>query len=348
NELQAVLTDTRFAKERVQGEDLLRTRFTLATALMLAEKQARRRGEDRRPLLEAALVEHRWLVEQLPERRALWRRLGTDLAALAGLDRVTGRKTLELFNEAVVAYEQALRLAPDDHDSHIGHALVRMDRGSGLASRREDPTADWDAAERSLDACVRAAPDSVSAARLRLNLERRRGQWLRRSGADTQATWAAATAAADRAIDLVPDDPALRADRATLSMHWAHRLRLERQDPAPKFEEAVADYDAALEAVPNESTWLGNRASARLQLSFWHRADPQRAESHLTAALADCDAALKVEANNDIAHSVKIEVLQRLRRHAEALEAAEAAATACPKHAEFPKLRDALRRALGR
>jgi protein O-GlcNAc transferase len=242
----------------------------------------------------------------------------TSIGVLSNLAVVL--QALGRHEDAVAAYDQAIRLQPDHFESHCGRGLAQHRRrnldaalasyGDAVALRPEDLHArlqrgvvlsELGRHQEALgvyDEVLAKAPDHIAA----LN---NRGAALQELGRDEEA---AATFA--RALALAPDDPELHANRGAA---------LQR---AQRFEEALACFDRALAIRPDDAGTLDHRGNALLALRRYGE------------ALKSYDRALAIAPDNARAFCHRGVALNEIKLHEEALASLDRAIALDPSYAD--------------
>ncbi|MBM4438746.1 MAG: tetratricopeptide repeat protein, partial [Actinobacteria bacterium] len=308
-------TGAQQAFEAASAADPRDARAHLGLAIALAQLGA----------LDRALAEAHLALEFAPD-------------LIAGLlTRGDIRRALRDYAAAITDYETALRLDPS-LDAHAGMALALEGQGDlagaiasltrAIALRPQDwalvlersrlylAANNTAGARTDIEFVLAREPDNPDALLRRAELRRNEGDVTgARADADrvvelypaaslphlvralirgSAGDAAGALADAEQAVALDPANPVGLRVRASLH-HAAGRLR-----------EALADYDRALIAEPNDAITLNNRADALLLLG------------DLESALRDIERAIQLDPRLGIARYTKGQILDALRRPAEA------------------------------
>jgi tetratricopeptide (TPR) repeat protein len=176
------------------------------------------------------------------------------------------------YQEAIAAYDEALRRAPDDVPAHNnrGTALHRLGDLQAVISQHEEAARSYDRAIAAFDEALRKAPDNVSA-------HNNKGAALQSLG-DLQAglsqheeatrIYGGAIAAFDEVLRRAPEDvPAYNNKGVALQSLGKLQAAVSRHEEAIRsYDRAIAAYDEALRRAPDYVQIHNNKGAALVSL----------------------------------------------------------------------------------
>src|SRR6266542_3684718 len=184
----------------------------------------------------------------------------------AGLSRYD--EASKSYAQAIAAYDEALRRAPDDVSAHNnkGNALYSLGDLRAKLSRHDEASESYAKAIAAFDEALRVAPNDVSAHNNKGNALTSLGKLRAELSRYDEAldSYAGATAAFDEVLRRAPDDVYVHNNKGTaLTCLGDLQVGLSRHDEASEsYAKAIAAFDEALRRAPDYAYVHSNKGNA--------------------------------------------------------------------------------------
>jgi len=263
-----------------------------AQALLTPERRARQRHLDRA---------EQWFTEGHSRDRGYLPHLLGRVAVrgeIGNLLTIGGESPVEAYARAEEDLAEILRLAPrgfpQTRAEAFGHrGVIRTHRGIFRQNRGEDPTPDFDAAEKDLDEIVLLDAENRQVWWRRAAVRIRRGMWRMERGGDPLADFSAAEADLAEALRRTPARPVLWNELGYLRTQKGLHQMSREEDPRPEFRAAE---EGLTEAIRLKKTYtVPRRMRASLRISWGTYLSSRGEDPHPLWSAAEEDLVVALE-----------------------------------------------------
>lgn len=224
------------------------------------------------------------------------------------------------YREAITAYDESLRMAPDFVAAHInkGYALTSLGELLARLSRHEEASASYALAINVYDEALRMAPDFVATHNNKGNTLRSLGELQARLSRRENASesYAQSIEVYDQALRIAPDYFYVHNNKgnALTSLGELQAVLSQHEEASASYAQAINAYDEALRIAPdfvytynNKGSTLQNLGKLQAMVSRHEEASKSYAQS-----IEAHDEALRIAPNDVVARMNKGNALRNL------------------------------------